>query len=176
MTRTAPEDVLLDHQWVGSAYQCLCQVREEPVGGLNADDTIDEADWLAHLLGLLTGAGWSLEHGYRTPDDPRVRLASSAADATRMGTAVPVARLVTAWSPGPATVTVRAGDLTGQHIGMLATLPGWLDPTAGTWVDTAAPITQVLHRKDGMVKVRRHPDGHVDHTLNPDTLLELTAP
>lgn len=128
------------------------------------------------LEALPVGAAWSVEHGYRFPLDGRVRPATSYEDATRMGTAIPVTRLVTAWSVTPNVVPVRAGDLTGRHIGMLVTLPGRYDPAAGGWVDTTAPITQVLHRKDGQVKVRRHPDGHTDHTLHPDTLLELTAP
>ncbi len=71
------------------------------------------------------------------------------------------------------TVTVRAGDLSGRHVGMLTTLPGQLDHATGTWVDTTAPVTMVQHCKDGRVKVRRHPDSHVDHLFRPDEIVTL---
>lgn len=174
--------LLLDHHWVAAQYQCACQVNGTPAGGLNEDDTIDEADWTAHLLGLLAAAGvlvapapagTSLEHGYRYLDDARVRPATSRTDATRMGTAIPVTRRVTDWTADDGRVTVRACDLSARHVGMLATLPGRLDPTTGTWADTTAPVTMVQHRRDGRVKVRRHPDSHVDHTLEPGDVLTL---
>jgi hypothetical protein len=138
----AVQEVLLAHRWVGAQYQCLCQVLEEPSGDLNADDTIDESDWVEHLMGQLAGAGWTVQ---RT--------------AARVG----------------AVVTVRAGDLCGEHVGWLVSLPGRYDEAADCWLVTTAPIVQVLHRRDGRVKVRRHPDGHVDHTLDPGTLLELVV-
>lgn len=68
---------------------------------------------------------------------------------------------------------VEASSLCGVHVGRIARLPGRLNHDTGTWETTDAPITMITHKRDGTVKVRRHPDGHVDHEFDPRSVVPL---
>lgn len=70
---------------------------------------------------------------------------------------------------------VEASTLCGVHVGRIARLPGRLDPGSYTWETTDAPIVMVTHKRDGTVKVRRHPDGHTDHDFAPTDTVPLVA-
>lgn len=69
--------------------------------------------------------------------------------------------------------TVLARDLTTEHIGLETYLPGILARPDFEWIDTWSPITMITHTRRGVVKVRRPPDGHVDHTLHPNMPLRV---
>lgn len=67
--------------------------------------------------------------------------------------------------------TIEAGSLNGTHIGKELLAPGMV--VEGAWQVTWAPITLIQFKKDGAVKVRRHPDGHTDHTFQPTDLVQV---
>lgn len=66
---------------------------------------------------------------------------------------------------------VEASTLCGVHVGRIARLAGRFD--GHRWHVTDAPITMITHKRDGTVKVRRHPDGHTDHELDPRSVVPL---
>lgn len=71
---------------------------------------------------------------------------------------------------------VQASALCGEHVDRIARLPGRLHADAGFpmyWSDTDAPITMIIHKRNGTVKVRRHPDSHGDHDLAATDMVPL---
>lgn len=68
----------------------------------------------------------------------------------------------------------RAGTLTADDIGLEALLPGLM--YNGAWEDTWSPITMISHTKKGVTKIRRHPDGHVDHSILSNDEVTLRYP
>jgi hypothetical protein len=72
-------------------------------------------------------------------------------------------------------IIIAAGELCWKHVGLETYLPGRLGRSGKgiKWVNTWAKITMIAFTSKGLVKIRRYPDGHVDHSLKPTDLITL---